>query len=159
MMLTIEEAIEITLKLSRQANFPDSEQGIKDLAKGLQKAVALGISPDQLIEACKSASPYCPTDWDMMQVARDLLPHQLRPSYETKEPKCPHCHGTGWAEFFYLVTHESPGNKSSYKRREQISRAIYEGLVDKVDHIQQETYSAVKRCACGAVPAADKGIS
>jgi hypothetical protein len=154
MTISLEEAIIITHKLSRQANFPDTDEGVKDLAKGLQRAVALGVSPDRLIEECKRSSPYCPTDWDLMQVARDLMPRETW--QQPERGKCPHCSGAGWAESFWLVTQESPGNRASFKRRERISREVYEELSmpGKLDHAKQGTYAAVRRCQCGAVPAA-----
>lgn len=72
-MLALDKAVELVTKLDRTRNYPKEQPGIINLAKGLQKASdSLKISAGRIVEKCAETSEWCPTDADLLNVARDL---------------------------------------------------------------------------------------
>ncbi len=72
-MATLAEAIKLCAGFQRCMNYPKDEDGIAALARGLMRASNLiGPSMTAIVEECLSSSLYCPTDADMLGVARDL---------------------------------------------------------------------------------------
>lgn len=72
-MLALEKAIELVTKLDRTINYPKEFPGVVGLAKGLQKASdSLKIGASLIVDRCAGTSQFCPTDADLINVARDL---------------------------------------------------------------------------------------
>jgi hypothetical protein len=152
------EALNLVAAFGRAQNFPRDEAGVIALADGLASASKIiGVSMADIVARCAEASPYCPTNADMLGVAREVRgPAIWSGNYGRK---CPHCDGTGWRVVYSLHTHEGGGH--NYVRKEWITEAVYRAF----DHVagrlrtpRQYAYNAVARCQCGSVQAtADHG--
>lgn len=58
---------------SRSHNFPQEETAFIALVNGLMRASKItGISPSDIVEECLQISKFCPTDFDLLSVARDM---------------------------------------------------------------------------------------
>jgi|GEM_PF-4391671 len=163
MPLALSKAIELVSKLERTRNYPrDPEgEGVKNLARGLQKASdALKVSGALIIERCAETSEYCPTDADLFTVARDIARcnavaegtfdsmagagNHVAPVI--RNGQCPLCHGTGWQIIYTLHTKE--GGSHNFVRRENLTEAQARELEGKIDRRTQAIYSAAKKCHC-----------
>ncbi len=72
-MVSLLRAIELVEKLSRTRNYPKDDEGVSNLAKGLQYAESkTNIGPGRIIERCSASSEFCPTDYDLLTVAQEL---------------------------------------------------------------------------------------
>ncbi len=72
-MLNLARAIELVSKLSRTGRYPTTSEGVDGLARGLQYASdSTQIGAGRIIERCAQISEWCPTDADLLTVARDL---------------------------------------------------------------------------------------
>jgi hypothetical protein len=149
----------VTEAFSRCSNYPKESAGIFGLAQGLAKAARVtGIAMRAIVERCAEISQWCPTDLDLMNVARELQPgrESVRPS------KCSHglCDGSGWRIVYYLWTWH--GGESAWIEKTKITEAQYEDLKLKVDwngqapQLAQEVYSGAARCKCAAVTPQDR---
>lgn len=66
-------ADELVPVFERSVNYPKTSEGFQFLCMGLVKASTYtGISMRDIVERCREMSEYCPTDHDLMQVARDI---------------------------------------------------------------------------------------
>ena len=142
---------------SRCSNYPKESAGIFGLAQGLSKAArATGVAMRAIVGRCAEISQWCPTDLDLMNVARDLQPVRevVRPS------SCPQgiCDGSGWRIVYYLWTWH--GGESAWIEKTKITETQYDDLKSKVDwnaqapQLAQEVYSGAARCKC-AVPVSE----
>jgi hypothetical protein len=62
----------------RNKQYPRDAEGVIMLAQGLVKASeATGIAMEAIVEACRVASEYCPTDYDLLKVAREMKSAEL----------------------------------------------------------------------------------
>ncbi len=69
----LDEALNAIIPLQRTANFPKDEAGSLALVHGLIRAAEkTGVAMDAIVEECCSSSRYCPTDADLLVVAKDL---------------------------------------------------------------------------------------
>lgn len=72
-MLNLARSIELVSKLSRTNKYPSEEEGVIHLAQALQKASdSTQIGAGRIVDRCASISAWCPTDADLLTVARDL---------------------------------------------------------------------------------------
>ncbi len=71
-MERIELALQMCAAFQRCMNYPKNEDGILALAQGLVKASdTTGVYMRKIVDECLESSMYCPTDADMLAVARD----------------------------------------------------------------------------------------
>jgi len=140
---------ELVITFSRCANYPKDRAGILALAQGLVKASRItGVPMRAIVDRCTEISQWCPTDSDLLSVAREIQPAVTRPS------KCPHalCDGTGWRIAYFLWTWH--GGETNYIEKRRITEDEYEVLKSKVDVnaklplLPQEVYSGAYRCRC-----------
>ena len=139
----------VTEAFSRCSNYPKEQAGIFGLAQGLVKASRItGVAQEAIVDRCADISKFCPTDADLLSVAREIQPAATRPS------KCPHglCDGTGWRIAYFLWTWH--GGETNWIEKTRISEEEYEVLKSKVDQnaksplLPQEVYSGAYRCRC-----------
>ena len=84
------DALELIARLSRTKNYPKDEPGLVFLAEGLMRAAAeTGANPQQIIMLCATTSEWCPTDLDLMTVAKQIRDEQRR-AQEALEPSIEH---------------------------------------------------------------------
>jgi len=58
---------------SRCSNFPDDKFGVLGLAQGLKRASSrTGVPMERIVAECADTSVYCPTDADLLTVARGI---------------------------------------------------------------------------------------
>ncbi len=85
--MELAEALEIVARLSRTKNYPRVEAGIVHLAEGLMRAVeATGANPQQIVMICVTTSEWCPTDFDLMTVAKQIRDEQKRAQEALQPP-------------------------------------------------------------------------
>ncbi len=73
------EALELIGRLSRTKNYPKEPAGLMFLAEGLIRACAETRAPgQQIVMVCATTSEWCPTDHDLMTVARQIRDEQKR---------------------------------------------------------------------------------
>lgn len=134
---------------SRCQNYPKERAGVLGLAQGLRSASDRFLVPMSVIIAeCIESSTFCPTDHDLLEVARALRQSE-KPE---KHSGCPFslCDGTGWREGFYLHTvHAGDEHKNTWTEKTLIAnRAIFEELARKVDWKTQMVFEGRYRCRC-----------
>lgn len=153
-MLTAEDAVREVKRLSRMGNYPTDREGVMGLARGLQRAAGSQEQARSIVDRCLELSAFCPTDFDLLAVARELNPQPAEPSWTPDVARCPagRCDGHGWAQAWYLITSEGSGNHA-YQRRERITREVYAELCGKVD-TNQRVYETVEPCSCRPTPSA-----
>jgi hypothetical protein len=84
--MELDEALPIIARLSRTKNYPKDEDGLTFLAEGLIRAAAdTGANPQQIVMVCATTSEWCPTDADLMVIARQIRDEQKR-AQEALEP-------------------------------------------------------------------------
>ena len=77
-MVSLKRASELASRLSRTRNYPSEEAGVSGLARGLQEASNdSGIAADRIVDKCRKDSEFCPTDHDILAVARELAAQDL----------------------------------------------------------------------------------
>ncbi len=80
------EALELIGRLSRTKNYPKEPAGLMFLAEGLMRACAeTGAPGQQIVMICATTSEWCPTDADLMTVAKQIRDEQKR-AQETMAP-------------------------------------------------------------------------
>lgn len=134
---------------SRCSNYPKEREGVLGLAQGLRKAATrFKIAMEAIVEACTEASTYCPTDSDLINVARALKPQAEK---QVGPRICPYtiCDGTGWRETWNLHTHYAgDGIKPAWVEKKAITLEQYEDLSRKVDWKTQMAFAGRYRCKC-----------
>jgi hypothetical protein len=87
---------ELVAAFSRCSNYPKDKEGVLFLAQGLRKAAtASGTQMAAIVARCQELSQYCPTDYDLLQVANELA-LLSRP----RAPMgCRECQGSGWRSY------------------------------------------------------------
>ena len=163
-MGTFSDSMVLVSRLERTAGYPRSDDGVEFLARGLQKASATtGIKEARIVERCAEISRYCPTDSDLLTVAKDIarLDALAGGTFDSQAgagnhvaanpPRsCPKCHGTGWEIVYALHTFE--GGQHNFVRKERITEDRANELWPKIDTRKQMIYSGARRCHC-PVPA------
>ena len=134
---------------SRCSNYPKDRTGVLGLAQGLRSAAdRFGVEMPAIVAECAESSNFCPTDHDLLEVARALRPQDK----QANRDKCPSglCDGSGWREGFYLHTvHPGDEHKNSWVEKTSIAnRETFEELERKVDWKTQMAYSGRYRCQC-----------
>ena len=88
--MELDESLQFIARLSRTKNYPKDESGLVGLAEGLiQAAAATGANPQQIVMVCATTSEWCPTDFDLMTVAKQIRDEQKR-AQEALEPSLEH---------------------------------------------------------------------
>jgi len=134
----------------RAPNYPRDDDGIEALISGLQRASEItGVSMKSIVSRCCLDNPRCPTDAEMMNVARGI-----RKPTEFNSPKpslcrIGKCDGSGWEVLFRLKT-----QRRNYVEWNDFTRDEYERAQAGVtfDAKTQQVYSFARRCACGILP-------
>lgn len=93
--LSESRAVELVATFSRTANFPQTDQGISDMAQGLMMAARRDLNlAEQIVAALRRTAKFCPTDADFFQTA-EILGNVIE---EYQERTCPvgKCDGSGW---------------------------------------------------------------
>jgi len=86
-------------------NYPSDEEGRKLLAQTLEAVChAQAIDPYELVKRCTSLSSFCPTPFDLRQMAGEM-------SRKKAPAGCEVCEGTGWVA---SVRRVSPGGIEPY---------------------------------------------
>lgn len=93
----------VTMAFSRCTNWPKEPDGISGLVQGLQRACQeTGIEPVALVNRCAELSHFCPTDKDLLKVAREMRAaaraeiERTKPPAWAREKVCEKCDGTGF---------------------------------------------------------------
>jgi hypothetical protein len=123
------EAIKLVAKLSRTRNFPQSEDGVKDLAESLDRiSEVIGIDPAHLVQLCADTLEFCPSDAEMWTLARDIK-EELRRERERTSPS----QSEQWRRQYgapqafddsQLAAQWYPKVQAKIKRREQMWREL-----------------------------------
>jgi hypothetical protein len=135
---------------SRCSNWPNERLGQIGLAQGLAKACAdFGQDARAVVAKCKELSAFCPTDFDLLAVARDMRDEQRRakPAREYMHtPKCALCGDSGWQPCYWL--HTRVGGKV---RKEEITAESAAAFWAAAPELRkaQTVYDAVRRCRTG----------
>lgn len=138
---------------ARCQNFPKERIGVLGLAQGLRVASdKFGVPMERIVSSCVSESPFCPTDYDLMNVARGM-----RVEKQVGPRSCPHdiCDGSGWRQVCHMHTARGRGD-ASWVEKEIISRGQYENLASKVAGTQQKVFESRYRCKCHPANEPDK---
>ncbi len=77
--MELDEALTLIARLSRTKNYPKDEDGLTFLAEGLMRASAeTGAPGQQIVMVCATTSEWCPTDADLMTIAKQIRDEQKR---------------------------------------------------------------------------------
>jgi hypothetical protein len=121
--MELDDALELVERLSRTQNYPKDKSGLNHLAEGLIYASdTFDIPGSEIIAECAQVSNFCPTDHDLIAIARNLgqardrkaiaslssQPHWMKPE------RCAVCHDTGWRQFTREVFCKALNRKESY---------------------------------------------
>lgn len=142
-----EDSMEETVRraFSRCPNFPKDRPGVDGLVQGLETAAKrFKVSIPAIIAECVEKTQYCPTDYDLIEVARGLKPAEIQQGPR----ECPHgiCDGSGWRDIFHLHTqHAKPGG-GCWIERETMTMAQYD--LWHGPKPGQEVYASRCRCTC-----------
>lgn len=72
-------AHELIGRFARCAKYPEDLDGINFLAEGLERAAkTTGVAMADIVDACTAISQYCPTDADLLTVARGIRDERAR---------------------------------------------------------------------------------
>ncbi len=159
--MEITEALDIIERLSRTKNYPRDINGLNFLAEGLTRAAgSTGVDPSRIVKACAAASEWCPTDADLLSVARDIarLDAVAAGTYDTTaggsnsagrhRPPCARCQNSGW-EIVWTLHTLGPDNNWRHAKRENVTQDQAVDLISKIDGRRQQVYSGARRClAC-----------
>jgi hypothetical protein len=144
------DPMKVIAVFQRCSNYPREVEGVKALARGLQGAAsARRVSMADIVDKCRELSQYCPTDYDLMQVAAELSNPQTDEQRASR--KCPFqlCDGSGWREKYYLHTHHvGDGDRAAWVEKVEITQEQYDFLSVKVDWKTQMAYAGRYRCKC-----------
>jgi hypothetical protein len=161
-MVSITRATELVSKLSRTRKYPETEDGVQSLARGLQQASeATKIGAGRIIDRCAVTSEWCPTDAELLTIGRDLAREDAVAAgtfdstqsaansfREPHSPRCPICDSTGF-EIIWTLHTRTPNGSWKYAKRENISadaaRAIETSTIWPND--TQRIYSGARPCS------------
>lgn len=77
-----ERALEQVVKLARTVSYPNDRKGFELLLDGLVKACnAHSVTPTAVVAEALIRSRFCPTDFDLNEIAKSLAKHQYEPVY------------------------------------------------------------------------------
>ncbi len=155
--MELADAIQIVSRLSRTKRYPTTGAEMQALADGLIRAhTATRVPGADIVLKCAELSEWCPTDADLLTVARDIarcsqvadgsfdsMARPLGPS----TGGCQLCHGSGFEIRYTLMTYEG-GSKYTFRKRESISESQARELEPRIDRTKQEIFSGARRCAC-----------
>lgn len=135
---------------SRCQNFPKERAGVLGLAQGLRRAADQNrVAPARILQECATSSVFCPTDADLVAVAR-----ALRPEPSQGPRKCPEglCDGSGWRQALSLHTqHGGEAEKAAWVEKQPTSREVYDAFWAQYDPNRrplQMAYESRYRCKC-----------
>ena len=158
-MLNLKRAIELVSELSRTRNYPKDDNGVMGLAKGLIDASERSqVGAGRIIERCRLDSEFCPTDHDLLMVARELARTDavIAGTYDStasdstsvkRNKRCPACDGSGWCIIWTLHT-RTPNGSWKFAQRENITEDAAR-VIEKSDgwpNATQRIYSGAARC-------------
>ncbi len=132
---------------SRCQNWPKDRIGISGIAEALERvSKRFGVPMERIVTECAESSAYCPTDADLINVARSLKPADPTPGAR----KCPLdiCDGSGWRQVCHLHTHHDRPGGGVWVEKEIITQAQFDELSRKVDWQSQMVYESRYRCVC-----------
>ncbi len=79
---------ELVARFSRCERYPEDKQGINFLADGLERASeSAGVSMLEIVEACAAISRFCPTDAELLTVARNIRDEHRREEESKRDQK------------------------------------------------------------------------
>jgi hypothetical protein len=134
---------------SRCQNYPKERAGVLGLAQGLATAAArYGVTAEAIVRECVESSVFCPTDTDLLNVARGMRPAD---GGEHRHPtKCPYelCDGSGWREVCHLHSKHAEPDRPAWVEKTIITREQYNDLGRKIDWQTQSVYESRYRCKC-----------
>lgn len=159
--MLVSEAIGLVAKLDRTKKYPTSGAGLQSLAAGLMRAVEItGISGADIVAQCAVLSEWCPTDADLMTVAKDIARGNgvIQGSFDSMAMPspgshgCKLCGGSGW-EIIYTLHSWEGGNQYTFRKRQNVTEEQAEVLIKKIrdlprEQCTQEVYSGARKCAC-----------
>ncbi len=124
--MDLTEALQLIARLSRTKNYPRDDDGLTFLAEGLMRACAeTGAPGQQIVMVCATTSEWCPTDHDLMTVAKQIRDEQkraqeaLKPSVEEEWRKV-----YGPAKPFDWKALDIPKLRSAKKREKDLYAQI-----------------------------------
>ncbi len=169
-MLNLSRAIDLVGKLSRTKKYPADDEGVMNLAQGLQKASdSTQVGAGRIIERCASISEWCPTDAELLTVARDLAREDAvangtydsmaghSSNVNSERQPCAVCENTGWETAYTLHTPVNGNWKQA--KRENITQAAYDEISRKMNAEiweKQRIYSGARRCTACTPKAIEK---
>jgi hypothetical protein len=151
MTASYDAAIDAVVRLDRTIGWPKEKESRSRLVDALLDACNRHrVSPDSVISECLKNSQYCPTDFDIEQVAKGI--HGPETWQQTKTAgACASCHGTGWKIVYALHSREGEG-EYSYVKKDMITKEVYERIAKQLDPQKQQVFSGAKRCRCATEP-------
>lgn len=112
---------------SRCQNYPKERAGVLGLAQGLRNAAtATGIAMAAIVARCQELSQYCPTDYDINQVANELAVLS-RPHVPMG---CEKCQGSGWESYTSHVETAAGEYDADFARHCSCERGEYLHLAE-----------------------------
>ena len=148
--------MELANAFARCGNFPKDLAGIQLLAQGLRRASDMyDIPMSQIVDACTAASQFCPTDADLINVAREINETAKQARYRAESrrtagrpSKCPHwlCDGSGWRAVRHLHTHHVGAAGHQWVEKTIVPEGS--DVADKIDWKTQMVYDSRYRCRC-----------
>lgn len=160
------DAMRLCSAFTRCMNYPKDEDGVAALARGLMWAASsTDIPMHRIVEECCRISMYCPTDADMLTVARDIRgpeqaeeipipsPDTVRKQWQALAHQFPHIMENGrlWQEQYKLVCARIKTKMGSEKwdkatSREKVRVGIEMGLQV---HIQPPLHATIEDMGVG----------
>lgn len=136
-----------TRAFSRCQNWPKDRMGIAGLVEALERAAErFGVQISRIISECAQASVFCPTDADILNVARALKPAD--PIRESNPCPLSICDGSGWMQIHHMHTHHQKPGGGTWIERQTITRGEFDDLCRKIDWKTQMVYESRHRCTC-----------
>jgi hypothetical protein len=153
MQVNEDQALIFVGQLSRTINYPRDPEQIVAMAQALIRAAeATNVEADQIIRECAETSQYCPTDRDLLSVARDIKERverardaaDVRAPWD-RNPACPKCNSSGWIIKSWLHTYYH-----DHAEKEEISKTEADRMWPKIGNgpQRQMIYETAQKCAC-----------
>lgn len=139
----------VSAAFARCTNYPKDRAGVLGISQGLRTASEkYNVSMNAILRECTNTSVFCPTNLEMLNIARSLNPPE-----ETKQEnrKCAYdlCDGCGWIQKYALWTWHSQEGGGIWIEKECITFEQYETLNRKItDWNKQMAYEGALRCKC-----------
>ncbi len=158
-MVSLTRAIELVKKLGRTRHFPQDDAGLECLARGLQNAEQkTKIGAGRIIERCATTSEWCPTDAELLTIAKDLAREDgvVAGTFDvtlgagnaiSRAPRCPQCDGTGFEIIYTIHTKRTQGDWK-YADRQNITAEVARAIEKAANwpNDTQRIYSGARRC-------------